>query len=223
MKRKLSALALTFGWVAAALAQGPVNPDNTSAQAAQTIDAAAQPAQSPPPTTIPVEPPSLIPPNTLPGPDAASLPQPPGAADLQLLNSLFKQSSLGKTADEHRLHVQMATLKTQIRNDEGLHQLLATAEAARTDLEKRHRLKTYYQVYYKKLGALATTPELKAYLTAVEVNHELLLLQPKTRHETDEPAAAQLVQARAGVGATEETSVGLPTPTAAPIENTIAP
>ena len=32
------------------------------------------------------------------------------------------------------------------------------AQSARTDLEKRNRLRNYYDVYYQRMSALATTP-----------------------------------------------------------------
>ena len=141
-----------------------------------------------------VEPPSLIPPNILPPP--GTLPEIPSAPELQQLSTLFKQSSLGKAADEYRLHLQMTKLEVQIRNDQDLHDLKADAGRASTDLERRHRLRTYYERYYEKLRARTDSPDLKAYLTAQEANHELPLLQPRVRHQSDEAAAAELVKKR---------------------------
>jgi hypothetical protein len=181
------------------------------------VPVAVSPAQSPSPTlvkppaqssdnqamatpspsaTAPIEPPSLIPPNILPAPN--SLPQIPSAPDLEQLNTFFKQTSLGKAADEHRLHLQMSALETRIRNDEDLHAAKTAAFRAGTDLERRHRLRSYYQLYYRKLRALANTPELKAYLTTQEAAHEITLLQPRVRHATDEAEATALSQAKAG-------------------------
>ncbi len=197
--QRLSFGAMLLGAVTV-LAQSPSNPDNTSAQAAQAQESTAEiPTVSP--TVAPIEPPSLIPPNSLPGPDAASLPQTPPAPELQQLIDLFKKSSLGKTADEHRLHVQMAELETRIRNDEDLHKLKLSAYAAATDLERRHRFRAYYELYYRKLRARAESPELRDYLAAQAAGHELVLLQPRVRHETDEPEAARLALARAGTAA----------------------
>ena len=124
-----------------------------------------------------------------------------------MLNALFKQSSLGKAADEHRLHLQMSALETRIRNDEDLHELKASANKARTDLERRHALKAYYKLYYKKLLALASTPDLQDYLRAQEAAHEATLLQPRVRHETDEAEAEALAQLAGGAKAS-----ALPTP-----------
>lgn len=169
---------------------------NTSAQAADAEVAASEAAPSP--SVVPVEPPSLIPANILPPPD--TLPQMPSAPELQQLNTLFKQSSLGRAADQHRLHLQMAKLETRIRNDQDLHQLNAAARRAPTDLERRHRLRTYYERYYGRLRDFAATAELKSYLTAQEAGHLLTLLQPRVRHETDEAQAAALAKKR-GAGA----------------------
>ena len=192
-------------------AQSP-GPDNTSAQAASAKEATSVALPSPSPT-VPIEPPSLIPPNILPGPGAGSLPQIPGLLDLQKLNDLFKQTSLGKTSDEARLHLQMVQLEARIRNDEDLNVAKASADDMGTDLEKRHRLKAYYHLYYNKLRALATTPDLKAYLDLQETTHIAVLLQPKVRHETDEALA------KAGGGAK-----ALPPPAQAkPAQTTLKP
>ncbi len=183
-------------------AQTPA-PENTSVQAANTEAAAAAAAPSPS-ATAPVEPPSLIPPNILPA--LETLPKIPAAPELELLNSYFKSTSLGKKADEHRLHLQMVALETQIRNDADLHALKAAALRAPTDLERRHQLKVYYGKYYGKLRSLAATADLKAYLEAEEAAHKVALLQPRVRHEADEAEAAALAQASKGA------ATALPTP-----------
>lgn len=189
-------------------AQSP-SPDiaQTPAPAAnsQTISVEATPSPSP---TVSVEPPSLIPPNILPGPGASALPQIPAGPDLQLLNALFKQTSLGKIADEYRLHLKMAALETRIRNDADLHELRAAADREHTDLERRHRLRAYYQLYFKKLIALASTPELQAYLRAQQAAHETTLLQPRVRHKPDEAEAATLAQ----IAGQANAASALPTP-----------
>ncbi len=184
-------------------AQSSPSPANPSVQAAdaEAITPAAAPSPS---ATVPVEPPSLIPPNILPAPE--TLPKIPDAPALELLNSYFKSTSLGKAADEHRLHLQMVALEARIRNDADLHALKASALRAPTDLERRHRLKAYYEQYYGKLRSLATTPDLKAYLDAQKAAHQLTLLQPRVRHESDEAEAAALAKASRGA------ALALPTP-----------
>jgi len=138
---------------------------------------------------------------------------------LEALNAFFKTTSLGKAADEHRLHLQMVALETRIRNNEDLHALKASAFKAPTDLERRHRLKAYYQQYFKKLRALATAPDLKAYLETQEASHEMSLLQPRVRHESDEAEAAALAKASAGATATGP----LPTPVQARASDAVRP
>ncbi len=207
------ATVLTAG---SALGQTPASPDNTSAQAAAATEAAEIPVASP--TIAPIEPPSIIPPNTLPGPEAASLPQVPASPELELLSTLFKQSSLGKAADAHRLLVQVAELETGVRNDEGLHALKRAADEAPTDLERRHRLRDYYQAYFQKLRARAATPALRDYLTAQRASHERTLLQPRVRHETDEAEAARLATQQAGI-----TAAPLPTPAQAKVSDVLKP
>ena len=133
---------------------------------------------------------------------AAGLPQIPASPEIAKLNQLFQRSSLGKAADEHRLHVQSAALETQIRNDAELHELKRAALAEKTDLGRRHGFRTYYEQYYRKLQARADTPELKTYLKAQEAAHELALLQPRVRHASDEAEAARLAILRQGTAAT---------------------
>jgi hypothetical protein len=197
-------------------APSAANVDNTNAQAVRAQQATEEiPVPSPSPSVVPIEPASIIPPNNLPGPGAAALPAIPAAPELQLLNQLFKQSSLGKEADEHRLHVQMSELEVKIRNDPELHRLRASADEARTDLDRRHRFRTYYERYYGKLLRLAQTPELSAYLKGQQAAHELALLQPRVRHETDEAEAAKLAAAKTGT--TTPAPVG--TPAQAKVDN----
>ena len=170
------------------------NPHNMSTQPAQARTSTAVAAPSPS-ATAPIEPPSLIPPNVLPLP--GELPKIPAAPELEQLNNFFKQTSLGKRADEQRLHLQMAALETRIRNHDDLQAARVAAMSAPTDMEKRHRLRAYYELYYGKLQALAGDPELKKYLGAQKAAHELLLLQPRVRPKPDEAEARRLTAAKA--------------------------
>ncbi len=206
-------LAAFGGCALTSFAQSPA-PSETSVQATNAETAASAAAPSPS-VTESVEPPSLIPPNILPAPE--SLPKTPAAPEIELLKSYFKTTSLGKAADEHRLHVQMVALEAGIRNDEDLRVIKALAMQAPTDLERRHRLKEYYGRYFGKLRALATTPDLKEYLTAQEATHKLTLLQPRVRHETDEAEAAALAKASQGA------VTALPTPVQARAGQVVSP
>ena len=200
VKQILLPLSLIFVAIAAVemVAQSSPSPANAPAPAQGIQSNPAVPTPSPSATAA-IEPPSLIPENILPPP--SSLPKIPSAPDLKAISAFFKQTSLGKQADEQRLHLETSKLETQIRNDPELHRLQADALQQRTDLERRHHLRIYYQVYYKKLRDLATTPELKAHLKAEQAAWELTLLQPRVRHETDEAEAARLGKARAGASA----------------------
>lgn len=210
----LRILLLSIGGGAATLlAQSPA-PNETSVQAA-TAEMAASAAAPSPSASAPVEPPSLIPPNILPPPQ--SLPKIPSAPEIELLNSYFKQSSLGKAADAHRLHLQMVALEARIRNDEDLRALKASALQAPTDLERRHLLKDYYGLYFGKLRARATTPALKEYLAAQEATRKLTLLQPRVRHESDEAEAVALAKASRGA------VTALPTPVQARANQVVRP
>src|SRR5262249_25377287 len=148
LKRILLPLCLILAVVAAVklAAQSPTPANSpTPATNASTNLPEATPSPS---ATAPIEPPSLIPENILPAPNA--LPKVPMTPDLEALNAFFKQTSLGKQADEQRLHLETAKLEIQIRNDPELHRLRTEAMRQKTDLELRHHLRAYYQVYYKK-------------------------------------------------------------------------
>src|SRR5262245_12273906 len=184
-------------------AQSTPSPNSSQPQAANAQTNATVPTPSPSATAA-IEPPSLIPPNILPAPN--TLPAVPNAPELELLNSFFKSTSLGKAADEHRLHAQTVALEARIRNDQDLHAIKASAARAPTDLERRHQLKAYYDLYYKKLRAMAQTPDLKSYLNAQEAAHKLTLLQPRVRHQTDEAEATNLAKISAGAPAAPQPS-----------------
>src|SRR5262249_1215552 len=72
-------------------------------------------------------------------------------------------------------------LKNQTVNDPAVQAAKAFAQAARTDLEKRNRLRDYYNIYYERMSALATTPEIKLALQALKTSHQGILDQPRVR------------------------------------------
>jgi len=112
-------------------------------------------------------------------------PVPPNGPELPEISKLdqafSKPRSLGKAADEARVHVEWRQLKNRTVNDPEVQAAKTYAQAARTDLEKRNRLRNYYDVYYQRMSALATTPELKVALQALKTSHEGLLDQPRVR------------------------------------------
>ncbi len=84
----------------------------------------------------------------------------PNVPELSQLDEAFKQKSLGKEADQRRLHIEWRELKNRVVNDPSVRAAKAAALAARTDLEKRDRLRNYYNVYYDRMSALASSAEM---------------------------------------------------------------
>ena len=116
-------------------------------------------------------------------------PVPPNGPELpeisQLDQTFSKPRSLGTEADAARVHVEWRQLKKRTVNDPQVQAAKAYAQAARTDLEKRNRLRNYYNVYYERMSALATTPEIKLALQALKTSHQAMLAQPNVRPTPD--------------------------------------
>jgi len=113
--------------------------------------------------------------------------QAPRIPALEELDQAFKQTSLGKAADEARLHAQWRELSNRIINDRDLVEARANAGKAKTDLEKRHRLRAYYTMFYDRMRAQAGSQELKSYIDTHKTQHLALLAQNRVRPS---PAAA---------------------------------
>ena len=115
--------------------------------------------------------------------EASPTPPPngPELPELKQLDDSFKPKSLGKDADTLQVHALWRQLKNRTVNDPDVQEAKKYAQAARTDLEKRKRLSDYYEVYYKRMSALATTPELKLALQALKDVHQGILAQPRVR------------------------------------------
>jgi len=125
--------------------------------------------------------------------EEASPTPPPNGPELpelkQLDDSFNKPKSLGKDADTLQVHALWRQLKNRTVNDPDVQAAKKYAQAARTDLEKRKRLRNYYEVYYRRMSALATTPELKVALQALKDVHQGMLAQPRVRPSpTPEPS-----------------------------------
>jgi predicted site-specific integrase-resolvase len=71
---------------------------------------------------------------------------------------------LGQAAEEQRLHLEWRQLQNRVAHDPEVVAAKAATTTAKTDLEKRVRLRTYYNVYYAHMQALASSPEIKSYL-----------------------------------------------------------
>jgi hypothetical protein len=116
-------------------------------------------------------------------------PIPPNGPELpeisQLDQNFLKPRSLGKEADELRVHGEWRQLKNRTVNDPAVQAAKAYAQAARTDLEKRNRLRNYYDIYYERMSALATSVEIKLALQALKTSHQGQLAQPRVRPTPD--------------------------------------
>ena len=112
----------------------------------------------------------------------------PRIPSLDELDQAFKQSSLGKAADEARLHAQWRELSNRFINDPDLVEARAFAGRAKTDLEKRHRLRAYYTMFYDRMRAQAGSPELKNYIDTHKAQHLSLLAQNRVRPSPAPPA-----------------------------------
>jgi len=116
-------------------------------------------------------------------------PIPPNGPELpeisQLDQSFSKPRSLGKEADLARVHIEWRQLKNRTVNDPEVQAAKAYAQAAGTDLEKRNRLRNYYNIYYERMSALATTPEIKLALQGLKSFHQGMLAQPRVRPTPD--------------------------------------
>jgi hypothetical protein len=150
-------------------------------------DAATSPAPAgATPTPIPQSALGLIPP-PLPSPagDNTASQSAPTMPDLSKLDQIFKTTTPGKEVELYRAHVEWRQLKNRTVNDPAVISAKASAEATTTDLEKRNRLRIYYEIFYTRMRALASTPEMIAYLDSMKTTHLGLLDQPRVRPTPD--------------------------------------
>ena len=105
----------------------------------------------------------------------------PDLPELSQLDEIFKQTSLGKTADDYRLHLEWRRLRNQVANNADVMAAKKAAESAHTDLEKRERLRQYYGIYYAHMQALAKDPQVKSGLDAMQAAHLASFAQSRVR------------------------------------------
>jgi hypothetical protein len=110
---------------------------------------------------------------------------PPEVPELSKLDEAFKQTSLGKAADEYRMRLEWRKLQNEVARDPAVVAAKMEAEATRTDLEKRQRLRDYYNLFYARMRARASSEEMKKALDFEKGEHLKLLNQPRVRHATD--------------------------------------
>jgi hypothetical protein len=134
-----------------------------------------------------------------PEPTPALPPNGPELPELKQLDQSFKPPSLGTDADGAKMRVEWRQLRNRTVNDPAVQAAKTYAQSARTDLEKRNRLREYYDIYYQRMSALATTPQIKLTLQSLKTSHEGLLAQPRVRptppgSPTPQPAPAKKKQ-----------------------------
>ena len=112
-----------------------------------------------------VEPPKLVPDASPKTPRLPTLPSLSKTAPaLSELDAAFQKSPLAQEAEEQRLHLEWRQLQNRVVHDPEVVAAKAASTTARTDQEKRVRLRAYYNIYYAHMQALASTPEVKGYL-----------------------------------------------------------
>ena len=116
-----------------------------------------------------------------PEPTPSPPPNGPELPELRQLDETFKPPLLGTDAEAIKQRVEWRQLRNRTVNDPEVQAAKAYAQAARTDLEKRNRLREYYNIYYQRMSALTSSAEIKLALEAFKGNHQSLLAQPRVR------------------------------------------
>ena len=119
---------------------------------------------------------------TAPIPRASAEPTIPERAQI---DEVFKQTSLGQEADERRLHLEWRQLSNRVVNDPDIVAAKKAADAAHTDLEKRQRLRAYYDLYYGRMRALTSSSEMRAALEQLRLAHVSTTSQHRVRPVQD--------------------------------------
>ncbi|HET9800557.1 MAG TPA: hypothetical protein VFP82_02630, partial [Chthoniobacterales bacterium] len=95
------------------------------------------------------------------------------------IDQIFKETSLGKEADERRLHIEWRQLQNQVINDRDIVAAKQAASVARTDFEKRERLRDYYEIYYDRMRVMARSSEMRTAIDELKKQHIGQLTQAK--------------------------------------------
>jgi hypothetical protein len=157
------------------------------------VSAQAQPPPEPLPSrpVIPELPaasraaPSVIPADLLPASAAqpgATTSRPP-VPTVPEIDAGFAPKPLSPEMDNHRRHIEWRKLRNRVQNEADVRQALIRAQTAPTDLEKRKRLRGYYELLYARMAAGATA-DMKAFLQQRKSEALVTLPQPRVRPET---------------------------------------
>ena len=109
----------------------------------------------------------------------------PSIPERSQIDEIFKQTSLGKEADERRLHLEWRQLANRIANDGDIIAAKKSVERAHTDLEKRQRLRDYYELYYGRMREFARSSEMRTALDQLRIAHISQTAQPHVRSSED--------------------------------------
>jgi len=164
-------------------AQEPPLPAKTETPNPSPSPAGTRPQLNIPEIPLSVEPPKLVPeaPDSTPAPNSSSTSKAKASAALSELDAAFQRSPLAQAAEEQRLHLEWRQLQNRTVHDPEVVAAKEAATKARSDLEKRDRLRAYYDIYYAHMDALASTPEVKNYLKRQKAGALGGLAQPKVR------------------------------------------
>jgi hypothetical protein len=105
----------------------------------------------------------------------------PDVPELSVLDEAFKQSSLGKAADESRQRAEIRKLQNQVSTEPSMMAAKKAAERSRTDLQKRDALRDYYNLYYGRMRSLASSDGTRKALDSLKTERLKLLDQPRVR------------------------------------------
>jgi hypothetical protein len=159
-------------------AQEPPLPAKAETRSPSPSPAGARPQLNIPEIPLSIEPPTLV---LDPSPTASRPALGKTAPALSQLDAAFQRSPLGQAAEEQRLHLEWRQLQNRVAHDPEVAAAKAATMTAKTDLEKRERLRAYYNVYYAHMQALASTPEVKNYLNGQKAAVLNSLAQPRVR------------------------------------------
>ena len=182
------ALSVPFSFLCA---QEPPLPAKTETPGSSPSPAGTRPQLNIPEIPMAVEPPKLVPdssPSVTHDPAIPALPK--TAPPLSELDAAFQKSPLAQAAEEQRLHLEWRRLQNRVAHDPDVVAAKAATTTARTDLEKRERLRTYYNVYYAHMRALAVGPELRIYLDGKKAAALESLAQRRVRPESTPGASS---------------------------------
>jgi len=164
------------------------------------------------PTPAPGTPPQLIPPELLPPPSSSPTGNPPPVS-IPEIGPRAPTAPLSPVIDEQRHHVEWRKLRNRVQNDPQIKSAQKAAERASTDLQKRQLLREYYEIFYRKMAAIAS-PTFRPYLEKRKAEAISTLPQPRVRPESV-PPTPRPTRARTAATSASRTR-GTPPPEALP-------